>query len=148
MGFIDRFKRNAGKSPRRAEPDAEAGTQPTTTRRTVRKSPGDGDEAAEVSTYVVPAPQTSRRGELLGSAAARVATWSWRFLLIIAALVVLTFAIGQLWVVVLPLLLGLLLATVLWPPARLLRRWLPAALASLLVIVGGLLVLFGLGAVL
>ncbi|HEX2177336.1 MAG TPA: AI-2E family transporter, partial [Nocardioidaceae bacterium] len=47
-----------------------------------------------------------------------------------------------------PLLLGLLLATVLWPPARLLRRWLPAALASLLVIVGGLLVLFGLGAVL
>jgi predicted PurR-regulated permease PerM len=72
-----------------------------------------------------------------------VATWSLRFLLTAAALAVLSWVVGQLWVIVLPVALGLLLATVLWPPARLLRRVLPDALASLLVLVAAVTVLAG-----
>ncbi len=83
------------------------------------------------------------RGARLGAAASVVATWSLRFLLTAAALAVLSWVVGQLWVIVLPVALGLLLATVLWPPARLLRRVLPDALASLLVLVAAVTVLAG-----
>jgi predicted PurR-regulated permease PerM len=78
----------------------------------------------------------------VGSAFARLATFSWRFLLLVAAVVVIGYILGKLWVVLLPLLLGLLLATVLWPPVRLLRsRGTPAALAALAVIVVAVLLL-------
>jgi predicted PurR-regulated permease PerM len=109
---------------------------------------GTADAAAPPAPSTTTPGSKSRREQLLSSAAAHTATWAWRFLLIGAALVVLSIAIGRMWVVVLPVLMGLLLATVLWPPARLLRRFMPAALASLLVIVGALLLLFALGAVL
>jgi putative heme transporter len=145
MGIGDRFRRkarrkNAQKPSGRSE---AAGT-------TARTEPGATGAASD--RRPAPSAETSlpaSRGEkAIGAAAARVATWSLRLLLIIAGVVVLVLAIGQLWVVVLPLALGLLLATVLWPPARLLRRVLPAALSALLVLLGGLLLLGGLGAVL
>lgn len=125
MGIGDRFKRNATKASgkRRQQPE--------------RATPKTPDQEAP-----------KREETRVGGAFAGLATWSLRFLLIAAAAVVLAWVLGQLWVVVLPVFLGLLLATVLWPPARLLRRFLPAALASLLVILGAILLLFGLGAVL
>ncbi len=51
---------------------------------------------------------------------------------------------GKLWVVLLPILLALLLATVLWPPVRFLRRrGVPAALAAIGVLLVALLLLVG-----
>jgi predicted PurR-regulated permease PerM len=103
------------------------------------------DEAAPVVSRHRELPETSRRREAaVGAALARTATLSGRFLLVVLALVVFGYLIGKLWVVVLPLLLALLLATVLWPPVRFLRRkGAPAALAALGVLVVALLVLFG-----
>jgi len=103
------------------------------------------DEAAPVVSRHRELPETSRRREAaVGAAFARTATLSGRFLLVALALVVFGYLIGKLWVVVLPLLLALLLATVLWPPVRFLRRrGAPAALAALGVLLVALLVLFG-----
>lgn len=68
--------------------------------------------------------------------------WTLRLLIIGVGLVVVFWLMGQLWSVLLPIFLGLLLATVLWPPVRLMRRKLPNALAAILALVG-LLVIFG-----
>ncbi len=89
-------------------------------------------------------PAERRRESVLATAYARVATASWRFLLIVSATVVLGLILGQLWVVVLPILLGLLLSTVLWPPVAFLRRiGLPPALAALTVLLVALLIIAG-----
>ncbi|WP_298457604.1 AI-2E family transporter [uncultured Cellulomonas sp.] len=88
--------------------------------------------------------RSDRRDARLGTASSIVATWSLRFLLTAAALAVLWWVLGRLWVIVLPLALAVLLATVLWPPTRLLRRVMPDALASLLVVVAAIAVLTGL----
>ncbi|HEY0167537.1 MAG TPA: AI-2E family transporter [Jatrophihabitans sp.] len=79
---------------------------------------------------------------------AGVATWSLRLLLTAAALVVVAWALGKLWDAVLPVVLGLFLASVLWPLARLLRKFLPPALAALLTLLVAVGVLAGLGAIL
>ena len=95
-----------------------------------------------------PAPgrlQAAHRDAVLAAATAVTARWALRLLLIGAAAVVLWYVIKALWVIVLPVLLGLLLATVLWPPARLLRRVMPPALAALVSILAAVLVLAGLG---
>ena len=55
---------------------------------------------------------------------------------------------GQLWSILLPVLFGLLLATILWPPVRLMRRKLPNALAAMIAIIGLIIVVFALIAVL
>jgi predicted PurR-regulated permease PerM len=59
--------------------------------------------------------------------------------------VVLGYVIGALWGVLLPVVLGVLISTVLWPPTRFLRRhgW-PPALAAAVVLVGALAVFGGL----
>ena len=90
-------------------------------------------------------PEVSRRREAaVGSAFAKVAAVSLRFLLIVAAVVVLGFLAGELWVIIFPVLLGLLLATVLWPPARFLReRGAPPALAAAVVLVVAIAALVG-----
>ena len=104
------------------------------------------DTAAAVPARTRAVPETSRRREAAVAAAfTRVATASLRFLLIVAAVVVLGYLAGKLWVVLLPVLLGLLLATVLWPPVRFLRgRGVPPALAAIGVLVVALLLLFAL----
>ena len=104
-------------------------------------TPVQGGQAPAPGHREVPAV-SGRRETLVGRAFARLATWSLRFLLVVAATVVLGYLLGQLWVVLLPALLALLLATVLWPPVRALRaRGVPAALASSAVLVGAVLVL-------
>jgi predicted PurR-regulated permease PerM len=91
------------------------------------------DDAAAVATRA-PAPGPDRAGKLQ-HAGRRVATASAELLLIVAALIVLGYVLGKLWVVLLPVVLGLLFTTVLWPPTRFLRRhgW-PPALASVAVL--------------
>lgn len=106
----------------------------------------DADHAAPGPSRHEQVPEASRRREqALGAAFARVATLSLRFLLVCAALVVLWYIAGKLWVVLLPVLLGLLLATVLWPAVRFLRgKGAPPALAAAVVLLVSLLLLFGL----
>lgn len=58
---------------------------------------------------------------------------SLQLILVIAALAVLCWLLGKVWVIVLPVLLAIIVCTILWPPVRWLRnRGVPAALASLL----------------
>lgn len=65
-------------------------------------------------------------------------------ILVAAALWVLFWVLGIIWVIVLPVLFALILCTVLWPPTGLLRRWgMPPALASLLVMLLGIGVIGG-----
>jgi putative heme transporter len=70
---------------------------------------------------------------------------AWRFLVVVAAVAVLAYAAWYVRLVALPAFLALLLATVLMPPVRALRRrGLGQGAATAIVFVGGLLVLLGL----
>lgn len=73
------------------------------------------------------------------------ARWSLRLVLVSAGGVLSWLLIGALWSVVLPTLLAVILATVLWPPTAWLRRHrFPPALAAATVLLGGVVVLAGL----
>lgn len=74
--------------------------------------------------------------------------WTVRLLVIGVGLFVLFWLMGQLWSILLPILFGLLLATILWPPVRFMRKKLPNALAAFIAIVALFLVVIGLVAVL
>src|SRR3954466_106983 len=89
-----------------------------------------------------PAPGTER-GVRMRTALRTLAVVSAELLLVVAAVVVIGYVIGALWGVLLPVVLGLLISTVLWPPTRFLRRhgW-PPALAAAVVLIGAL-ALFG-----
>jgi predicted PurR-regulated permease PerM len=101
------------------------------------------DEVAPTPGPWPPLPAASlRREAAVGSAFSRVATWSLRLLLIVAAVLVVGYLAGKLWVVLLPVLLGLLLATVLWSPVSFLRkRGTPPALAASGVLLAAVLLL-------
>lgn len=84
------------------------------------------------------------RGEAIGHGVSWMARWSLRLVLVAAGLVLIWLLISELWVVVMPVFLGLLITTVLWPPARWLRaRGLPPALAATIVLLAGLAILGG-----
>jgi predicted PurR-regulated permease PerM len=70
-------------------------------------------------------------------ASRRVAIASAQLLLIAAAIVVIGYVLGKLWVILLPVVLGLLFSTVLWPATRFLRRhaWPPALAAAVVLLV-------------
>ena len=74
--------------------------------------------------------------------------WSARILVIAAGMAAAGWVLGNVWSLLLPVLLALLLSTVLWHPVRWLRRFLPSAVASLVVLVVLLVVLVGLAALL
>jgi predicted PurR-regulated permease PerM len=120
-------------------------------RSTGEPESGERAESGSVSASPEPAPATTAapaptpgRGERLQSATRTMAIASARLLLIVAAVVVLGYVLGRLWVILLPVVLGLLLSTVLWPTTRFLRnhRW-PAALAAATVLLGFLGLLGG-----
>lgn len=68
--------------------------------------------------------------------------------IVVAFLWVLMWILGKLWVIVLPVLLAVIVATVLWPPVRWLRAHrVPPALAALLALLGTLGVVAGVLAV-
>lgn len=85
------------------------------------------------------------RGRVIGQGLSWTARWSLRLLLTAAGATLLGLVIGQLWSIVFPVLMAVLVATVLWPPAAWLRRHkIPPALASALVLLLGLGVVAGL----
>lgn len=91
-----------------------------------------------------PAPGPDR-GPRLQKGVRALAIASAQLLLIAAGLVVVGWVLGQLWPVLLPVILGLLFATVLWPPTRLLRQvGTPPALAAIVVLLAFLAVIVGL----
>ncbi|MFR9801050.1 AI-2E family transporter [Pseudonocardia sp. RS010] len=101
----------------------------------------DGAPFAPVPAAAPPRPD---RGAVIGGGLTWLATWSWRIILIGCGAVLLGLVIGQLWSIVLPVLLGVILATVLRPPARwLIAHRFPPAVATTLVLVGALVVLGG-----
>ena len=110
--------------PGRPAPEQDAGPQ---------QDVADPDRAAVTK---APAPPHGR-GPRMQAASRTLAIASAQFLLIAAAVVVLFYVLGKLWSILLPIVLGLLIATVLWPLTRFLRkhRW-PPALAASVVLLG------------
>jgi predicted PurR-regulated permease PerM len=82
-----------------------------------------------------PAP-SEERGARLQKGIRTLAVFSAEVLLIVLALYVLGEVLGALWVVLLPIVIGLLITTVLWPPTRFLRRhgWPPALAAAVVLL--------------
>lgn len=87
------------------------------------------------ATTTAPAP-SDERGPRLQRGIRTLAIASAELLLIVLALYVLGEVVGTLWVILLPIVLGLLITTVLWPPARFLRRhgWPPALAAAVVLL--------------
>ncbi|MFI6094582.1 AI-2E family transporter [Lentzea sp. NPDC051213] len=84
------------------------------------------------------------KGEAIGHGVSWLARWSLRVALAALGFWMVLWLIGTLWVVVMPVLLGLLITTVLWPPARwLMSKGLNSALSATIVLVVGLGVLGG-----
>ena len=110
------------------------------------RSPDQGDETAaqpgsdavvEPGAEVTQAPAPPEgRGPKMQRASRNLAIASAQLLLIAAATYLLFWILGKLWSILLPIVLGLLIATVLWPATRFLRRhrW-PPALAATAVLV-------------
>ncbi|NEK85043.1 AI-2E family transporter [Blastococcus saxobsidens] len=92
-------------------------------------------EAGVVPATHAPAP-TNERGVRLKRASRSLAVASAELLLIVGGLIIVGYVLGKLWIILLPVVLGLLFTTVLWPPTRFLRNhgW-PAALAALTVLI-------------
>ncbi|WP_089334588.1 AI-2E family transporter [Blastococcus mobilis] len=117
----------------------------TSDRPGTRRTPFTGATPAEVGDAVTRAPAPPEgRGPKLQRASRNLAIASAQFLLIVAALVVLFYVLGRLWSILLPIVLALLIATVLWPLTRFLRshRW-PPALAAATVLIGFLAAFVG-----
>ena len=84
------------------------------------------------------------RAVVIDRGAASMQTWSIRIITIAAATFVLGWVIGHLWVVVFPVALALLVATVLEPPVRWLREHkVPSGLAAALVSLGFIALIVG-----
>jgi predicted PurR-regulated permease PerM len=110
----------------RDERDPPTPAEPSSSASSAAPAVEPGDEVTDA-----PAPPEGR-GPKLARASRTLAVASAQFLLIAAAVVVLFWVLGKLWSILLPIVLGLLIATVLWPATRFLRRhrWPPALAAS------------------
>ena len=76
------------------------------------------------------------RADVLGQDARWAAGWALRFIIVVIASVILWRGLAAIWVGLLPVMLAILVATVLWPPVAWLRaRKVPPALAVIIVIV-------------
>ena len=85
------------------------------------------------------------RGSIYGAHLRSVGTVAVQFIAVAAALWVLSWVVGETWVILLPVVLAVILCTVLWPPVRWLReKGVPAAVAVLLALVLALGVVAGL----
>lgn len=89
-------------------------------------------------------PARPDRGDVMGSGVLWLAKWAVCVVAIAAGAWVLGFLAARLWVVLLPVLLAIVVATVLWPPTRLLvKAGLPPAAAAGLTLVGFIGILAG-----
>jgi putative heme transporter len=98
-----------------------------------------GASGPEVTQAVAPGRE---RGKVIEAGITRTAWFSAKVLLIAMGLVLVGLLIGQLWSIVLPTALGVIIATVLRPPVRWLvaHRW-PPALATLIAILAALVII-------
>ncbi|WP_280401833.1 AI-2E family transporter [Nocardia carnea] len=97
------------------------------------------DDSADTSTT-----GSLDRGDVIGSGVLWLAKWALCVVAIAAGAWVLGFLAAKLWVVLLPVLLAIVIATVLWPPTGLLMRiGLPPAAAASLTLIGFIGVLAG-----
>jgi predicted PurR-regulated permease PerM len=122
-----------------ATPISEAAPEGATEPGVATAAAGTTDPTVVGTRAPVPGPERTQR---LRAATRSVAVASAQLILIAIAVVILGYVFGKLWVILLPVVLGLLFSTVLWPAARVLRThaW-PPALASatvLLVFLGAL----------
>ncbi len=120
--------------PDERSPDPADPTTPADTGASVVTTEEEDDAAAVATRAPAPGPQ---RTERMHAATRRVAIASGELILITAALIILGYVFGRLWVVLLPVTLGLLFSTVMWPLARFLRNhaWPPALAAATTVLV-------------
>jgi putative heme transporter len=103
-----------------------------------------GDERHRPAAGTVAQGPRGGRGTAIADGLVWSARWSLRLALIAVGAALIWWLTAQLWVIVLPVLLALLLATVLWPPTAWLRRHgFRPALAATTVVGLGLLVLGG-----
>lgn len=89
------------------------------------------------------------RADVIGEGARWFAGWCLRFLISAAAIYVMAIVLGKIWSGVLPVLLALIVASVLAPPAMFLmrHRW-PRSLAALTVLLSAIAVIVGVFAIL
>lgn len=88
--------------------------------------------------------ETQTQGESLPPGVRRASEWSWRFLVIAAAVALLGWLIGHLSEIVVPVIVATLLAALLHPVFRRLNSALPRGLAAAITVLGTLAVLAGL----
>lgn len=131
---------HGGATPaRRAD---HGGTGPATTATTTATAV-DEDAVDAVVEMRPPRRHPRTRFGRLEQAATAVALWVLRVLAIVLGLVLVFLVLRELWVIVLPVVLALILSTVLWPGVRLLRRVMPAALAAAVTLLAFLGVIVG-----
>ena len=114
----------------------------TSTDRSEQPSP-PGTTSVRVDDAFRTPDQERARSNGIGTGLTWLATWSLRVILVVAAGYLVVQMLGLLWTVVLPVLLALLLASVLWPLAAYLRKVVPPALAATVVLLGFFIVLVG-----
>ena len=122
--------------------DSDASATTSTSSETI-KPDGDIDgHNADVS-FEAAGDESIERSQIIGDGFAKLARWSLRLSIVILTLWILQKALAPLWVIILPLLLGLIISTVLWPPTAWLRKrgFAPAAAAATTLV--GALALFG-----
>lgn len=99
------------------------------------------DNLPEVAERVMNDPDTGKpypnRGRVFRIGLRSTAMVCLQAIIVLAFLWVLMWILGKFWVIVLPVLLAIIVATVLWPPVRFMRKLgLPPALAALFALVG------------
>lgn len=87
-------------------------------------------------------------GALIDRPTVRIGIYSWALIGVLIVTVAIFFAVSQVTVVVIPLILALFPAAILVPIASRLQRWLPNGLAAITVLVGAIALLSGLVAAL
>lgn len=122
------------RTTRSTKPAPRKGHRPPTTPGA--QTAPEGSAAPESNTGV-------DRGVVIGAGLRTLAHWSGRLILVAVALGIVLWLLAQVWVGLLPVILALILATVLWPPvAWMTARGVPPALASALALLlsGALLI--------
>ncbi len=106
---------------------------------------GDGYAAASAAAAQDDGSRSSAVEAELPHGLRLAAGWSWRMLVIVAAAAVVLWLVGRLRLVLIPLAIAMLLAALLTPAVRWLRRQahFPRSLATATVLVGGLIVVAG-----
>lgn len=117
-----------------------------------RDARAEPEDLAAVTERVMTDPRTGKpypsRSRVFLTGLRSTAMVCLQSILVLAFLWVLMWIIGKLWTIVLPVLLAIIVATVLWPPVRWMRKKLPPAVAALFAMLATIAVVAGvLGAI-